>query len=180
MIRAFLAFPLPEPLAHRLSVVQYRLPLPRPVPMEDFHLTLVFLDSQPEPVLEDLHYALEALSLPAPSLRLAGLGSFGGTEPETLHALVAPEPRLLALQAKLAQAARGVGIEVRARKFVPHVTLGRFRRGEARPEELAKAMGAAEPVTSDPWVPDELVLYRSILRPEGAVYDILAAYPLVV
>ena len=178
MIRAFLAFPLPEALAHRLSVVQHRLPLPRPVPMEDLHLTLVFLDSQPEPVLEELHHSLAALSLPAPALRLDGIGSFGGAEPVSLHALIAPDPRLTALHAKLAQAARGAGIAVPARRYVPHVTLARFRRGEADAPALERALAALGPVTSDPWVPGELVLYRSVLRPGGPVYDPLAAYPL--
>ncbi len=180
MIRAFLALPLPEPVVHRLTVAQHRLPLPRPLDPESFHVTLVFLDTQPEPVLEELHYALESRTLPAPVLRLDGFGSFGGADPLSLHAVIAADPRLTALQAKLAQAARGVGIALPARRFVPHVTLGRWRKGEAQPDLLARALGAFGPLTSEPWVADELVLYRSLLRPEGAVYDPLARYPLTI
>jgi len=178
MIRAFLALPLPEPILHRLSLAQHLLPLPRPVPREALHLTLVFLDSQPEPILEELHHALASLKLKAPELRLDGLGSFGGPEPQSLHARIAGDEGLAALEAKLARAARQVGIPVKARRFVPHVTLGRFRPGEAQPAQLARAMAAVEPLTSEPWRADALVMFRSTLRPEGPLYDPLADYPL--
>ncbi|GAB4262248.1 MAG: RNA 2',3'-cyclic phosphodiesterase [Pararhodobacter sp.] len=178
MIRAFLALPLPVAIVHRLTLVQARLPLPRPTDPEGFHVTLAFLDRQPEPVLEDLHVALEGLRLPAPRLRLDGLGTFGGADPDALHARIAPDPALSALSAKVTQAARGVGIAVKARRFVPHVTLGRFRKGESNPEALARAMAAVGEVTSDPWVAPEMILYRSTLRHEGPLYDPLATYPL--
>lgn len=178
MIRAFLALPLPETIRHSLSVVQHRLRLPRPVEAASLHLTLVFLGRQPEPVLEDLHVALEALALPAPRLGLDGLGTFGGGRPEQVHVRIAADARLGTLQAKASRAAREAGIAVEARKFVPHVTLGRFRPGEMPAEALARAIEAVEPVTSGPWLADEMVLYRSTLRPEGPLYDPLAAYAL--
>ncbi|WP_417628746.1 RNA 2',3'-cyclic phosphodiesterase [Pararhodobacter aggregans] len=178
MIRAFLALPLPEPILDRLTIAQHRLPLPRPLEPETFHITLVFLDRQPEPVLEDFHHALEAMARYAPLLRLDGLGSFGGNDPDAVFARIAGDARLSALHMRTARAAREVGIEVPGRKYVPHVTLGRFRKGEAQPEALARAMQAVEPLTSNLWLAEEMVLYRSTLRPEGPVYDPLARYKL--
>ncbi|MCW1931789.1 RNA 2',3'-cyclic phosphodiesterase [Pararhodobacter zhoushanensis] len=177
MIRTFLALPVPLPVVHTLTVAQHRLPLSRPVPEENFHVTLVFLDSQPEPLLEELHYALDGLSLTAPTLRIDGLGTFGGNDPDALYARIAPDPVLTALQAKLAQTARRIGIAVKARKFVPHITLARFRKGEMLPGTLASAIGALGPLTSPPWTPPELILTRSTLRADGPVYDPLASYP---
>ena len=58
------------------------------------HLTLVFLGEHPEPVIEDVHFALEAIRLPAFCLRLAELGLFGEGRPRLLHADVVAEPRL--------------------------------------------------------------------------------------
>ncbi|HPD93562.1 MAG: RNA 2',3'-cyclic phosphodiesterase [Rhodobacter sp.] len=178
MIRAFLALPVPESILHRLTAVQHRLPLPRPLDPAGFHITLVFLDRQPESVLEDLHHAIAALALYPPLLRLDGLGTFGGDTPEALHVRIAGDARLNAIQMKTVRAARAMGIAVPARKFVPHVTLGRFRAGEAQPDTLARAMQAVEPVTSDLWLAEEMVLYRSTLRPEGPAYDALASYRL--
>ena len=178
MIRAFLALPLPEPILDRLTIAQHRLPLPRPLEPETFHITLVFLDRQPEPVLEEFHHALEAMVRHAPLLRLDGLGTFGGNDPDNLHVRIAGDARLNALQMKAAHAARELGIEVPGRKYVPHVTLGRFRKGEAQPAALARAMAQVEPLTSTLWLAEEMVLYRSTPRPEGPLYDPLARYKL--
>ncbi len=178
MIRAFLALPVPDDIRLRLSALQHRLPLPRPIPYENFHVTLTFLDRQPEPLLEELHHAIETMTLPAPRLRLDGLGSFGGNEPDAVHARLADDPALSALSAKLTRAAREAGIAVKARKFVPHITLGRLRTHEVGPETLARALGALGEVTSQPWLAETLVLYRSTLRADGPVYDPLVEYPL--
>lgn len=178
MIRAFLALPVPEDITQRLGAAQSRLRLPRPVPRENFHLTLAFLGAVPEPVLEDLHLVLEGLRLFPALLRLDGLGVFGGNEPESIHARIAGDARLLADQKKVAQAARALDIEIPARKFVPHVTLGRFRRGEAQPDSLAAAIEGVGALTSDLWLAEEMVLYRSTLRDDGPIYDALARYPL--
>lgn len=176
MIRAFLALPLPETVAMALSLAQSRLPLPRPVPVENFHITLAFLDAQPEPVLEDLHVALQGLRLPAPRLALAGFGTFGGAMPENLHALIAPDPALSALQAKVARAARQAGIALPAKRFVPHVTLG---RGPMEAAALARSLAALGQGRALEWTGTEMILYRSTLLKSGSAYDPLAHYALV-
>ena len=176
MIRAFLALPLPPDLAEALVPVQAALRLARPVPVQDFHVTLVFLGDQREDRLEDLHDALTALRLPAPLLTVDGLGSFGGDRPEGVHAAIRPDPVLERVQAKLAQAARSAGIALERRRFVPHVTLGRGRQPD--PVELAGRLERLGRVAAGPVAARQLTLYRSRLRPEGSLYDALADYPL--
>lgn len=178
MIRAFLALPLPDWLCAALGTVQERLRLPRPVPEEDLHLTVAFLGDQPEPALAELDDALARLILPAPEIRVDGLGVFGGDRPRSLHATVAPDPQLSALRTRVLSAVRAAGLEIEATRFVPHVTLARFRPGETRAATLAAALGALGPVALPPARVGELVLYRSRLRPEGALHDDLARYPL--
>lgn len=178
MIRAFLALPLPDPILHRLGMVQHVLRLTDPIPRESLHLTLAFLGEQPEPVLEELHHGLNARALPMPVLQLDGLGVFGGDAPRSLHARIAPEPRLLALQARVSQIARDAGIALERRKFIPHVTLARFARGEVSAQTLAAGFAAVGALTSAPLVPEHLVLFRSTLRRDGAVHDALAEYQL--
>lgn len=175
MIRAFLALPLPEGPARALSLVQARLPLPRPVPMEHFHVTLAFLDAQPEAVLEELHLALDGLRLPVPALALEGFGTFGGAIPDNVHALIAPDPALSALQSKVTRAARLAGIALPARRFAPHVTLG---RGPHDPAALARGLAALGPSLPQRWTAPEMILYRSTLLKSGPAYDPLASYPL--
>lgn len=178
MIRAFLALPLPDPLLHSLTVAQHRLRLDAPVPPENFHVTLAFLGDQREPVLEELHAILETRALPMPTLRLDGLGVFGGAKPRNIHAAIAPDPALTALHGKVAAAARDAGIKLEGRKYVPHVTLARFAPGTGPAPALAAAIQSVGAVTSQPHAVDTMRLYRSTLRRGGAVYDPLAEYPL--
>lgn len=178
MIRAFVGLPVPQAIADQLTIIQHQLQLHRPVPAQNFHVTLAFLGQQREDVLEELHIALEERPLPAPSLRLNGLGVFGGDKPRQIYAAIAPDPTLSALEKRVRSAARGAGITLEARKFVPHVTLGRFQLNEASADTLAAAIARIGAVHSAPWVPDCAVLYRSTLRADGADYDPLAEYPL--
>jgi len=176
MIRAFLALPLPDELADRLVPVQAALRLARPVPVQQFHVTLAFLGDTREDLLDELNLALEGRRWPAPLLALDGLGSFEGAASRGVHARIRPDPVLERLQASVAQLVRGCGIALERRRFVPHVTLGRGAPED--PADLARTMAAIGPV-SGPALPARwLTLYRSRLRPEGPLYDSLADYPL--
>jgi len=176
MIRAFLALPLPDELADRLVPVQAALLLPRPVPVQDFHVTLVFLGDTREDLLDELDLSLRGQRLPAPVLALDGLGSYGGERPQSVHARIRPDPALDRLQARLARTVRGLGVALERRRFQPHVTLGRGALPD--PATLARALARAGAVTSPPVAARQLTLYRSRLRPEGALHDALADYPL--
>ncbi len=175
MIRAFAALPLPDAIRSALVVQQFLLPLRDPLPAESLHITLAFFGEQPEPVLEDLHLALTALRVPDFALMLTGIGHFGRDHPRSVHAIVAPNPPLMAVQRKVETLARRSGIAVPAQRYVPHVTLARFRT--PAPDllpTLARAIATAR-FTAGPWQADRIVLYRSS---PGARYDALADYPL--
>lgn len=178
MIRAFAAVPLPEEVQERLGVLMQMLPLPRRLPEENLHLTLAFLGEVPEPVLEEVHYALEAVAAPRFTLSLRGVGTFGGDRPRAVYAGVVPEPALDRLQAKVATAARRAGAQVEARRFVPHVTLARLRPGQVEPARLERALLDTAGFATEAFAVDSFVLYRSHLGHERAVYEELAHYPL--
>ena len=180
MKRVFLAFELPEAVRAALAVQQFLLPLPNRVPPENVHLTLVFLGDCPMPVLETVHEAWAALVLPNLSLQIQGFGLFGGDRPRSCHACLAPNPALMALQVKVETSARRAGAEPQARRFVPHITLGRFRPPplpEALRLERAVAMGAG--FTLPPFALQEMVLYESHLGGKSTHYTPLARYPLI-
>ncbi len=178
MIRAFVALPLPEEVRSRLAVAQFLLPLPRKLPPESLHITLAFLGDQPEAVLEEVHLALSALRLPPPGLSLRGFGIFGGDRPRSFHALVVPDPGLERLHARILRACTLAGAAPEARRFVPHVTLGRFRRGLADAMRLERAVAEGVGFAAGPWQADRFVLYRSDPGAEGPRYGELASYPL--
>lgn len=177
MIRAFVALPLPEETRARLAVVQHLLPLPRRVEPENLHITLAFLGEHPPAQLEDLHDELSTLRQPGFGVAFAGLGTFGGDAPRLVHAAVAMSEPLTRLQRKVAQAARAVGITLKARRFMPHVTLARFRPEEADLARLAPAVAAGVgPLPG--FTASRFALYRSDLTRHGPQYAELTSYPL--
>jgi len=60
-MRAFLALDIPENTVAALTRLQTAIPFGRPVPEDNLHLTLAFLDDAPEAELEDLHELLTGL-----------------------------------------------------------------------------------------------------------------------
>jgi 2'-5' RNA ligase len=179
MMRLFVALPLPAALRQRLHLVQFLLPMPRRVDPEAMHLTLAFLGEVPEPLAEDAHHALAAIVHPPLVLTLDGLGLFGGAAPRSAHARVAPEAGLMRLQRKVEQALRRAGAAPEARRFAPHITLGRFPplAGEAA-VRLERAVAEGAGLGAETFAADRFALYRSSLGRERAHYEALAEYPL--
>lgn len=178
-MRAFLAIDLPDEVAVRLADLQARLRVGHVVPPENLHLTVAFLGDQTEGGLEELHFLLERLSARPFPLTFGPLACFGGGAPRSLHAEIRPAPELAALQRQVMGALHSAGIETGRRRFRPHVTLARLPRRMSADEEAALvrylATFAAAPLPD--FTARSLTLYRSTLRPDGAVHDLLAAYP---
>ena len=133
MIRAVLGIDLPAEVRGALQVQQFLLPLPRKVDPDQLHLTLVFLGDCPDDVLEAAHDGFATLRSPGLTLTLQGFGLFGGMRPHTAWAGVQPSPALTHLQARAHRRAIEAGCALPRRRFVPHVTLGRFAPPPASP-----------------------------------------------
>jgi 2'-5' RNA ligase len=173
----FVALDLPEQArsalaAWRDSLLEGRDDL-RPVRSEALHVTLVFLGWQDESAAEAIaKAAFEAAPPGVPVMRA------GAVKP-----LPPRDPRLFALdlddegsKASTVQAAVSAALDAgrwykpEKRPFWPHMTLARVKRGERRVPPLPSA--PAPP--AEPFEARELTLYRSTLRPQGALYEPLA------
>lgn len=180
MIRAFLGIALPEPVRSALAVQQFLLPLPRRVAPETFHLTLVFLGEVQMTVLEAAHEGFSSLRARPFSLALSGLGLFGGDRPRACWAGVAASEPLMALQARAERAARAAGCPVEHRRFVPHVTLGRFQPPPlAETMRLERAVAEGVGFSFGSWNVSALTLWQSHMGAKGSRYEVLAEYPLI-
>jgi 2'-5' RNA ligase len=178
MIRAFAALALPEAVRFDLMLVQQGLPVPRPVAAESLHLTLVFLGEIPERRLEDVDAAFRAVAAPGFELALAGLGLFGGARPRLAYVGVAANSGLEHLQRKVETAARGAGVALPGRRFVPHVTLARLPERFADRSRLEQAVAVRGGYAAPRFRVGDFRLFRSHLGGEGASYEELARYPL--
>lgn len=178
MMRAFLGFQIPRHIGAQLVLHSHKLPVARKQPPENYHLTLVFLGEQPFDRLEELDLALQEVRAPTPTLRLVGLGLFGGPKPHNLHAAVTPNPALADLQKRLERLARGFGMDIPRRKFTPHVTLAYLRPADFDLPELETAVARGMGFASDPFTPESLTLFRVHHGKHGNRYEPVADYPL--
>ncbi|SFG51514.1 2'-5' RNA ligase [Palleronia marisminoris] len=179
-MRAFLALTPPDALVDALSALLSALNCGRHVDDDDLHLTLAFFPEVTLAELEELNLTLEMMRPGAVPLHVTGLGTFGSSDPRSLHAAVAPDPALMYLQKKVETAARRSGIDLPHRRFVPHITLARFPN-RMPPEDHARIgrfLEARGNFRFDPVAVDEVALIQSTLGPDGARYDLLESYPI--
>jgi RNA 2',3'-cyclic 3'-phosphodiesterase len=148
----------------------------RPVRAEALHVTLVFLGWQDEAAAD----AIAQATFDARPRSAAPL-----LTPSEVRALPPRDPRLFALdldddggRAAALQGAVSDALEAgrwyrpEKRPFWPHITLARVKRGERRVPALQ-----GDPPPATPFTGGELTLYRSTLRPQGALYEPLAQAP---
>jgi 2'-5' RNA ligase len=145
----------------------------RPVPAEKLHVTLAFLGWQDESAAERIAAAaFGAADGPPPVLAPAGLRAVPPRDPRLFALDLEDEAgRGAALQDAVAGALEEARVFTRERRgFWAHLTLARVRRGERRVPGLPTE--PAPPPAAFPAA--ELTLYRSTLRPQGALYEPLA------
>ncbi len=143
---------------------------------DSIHLTLEFLGDLPPARVPDLAAMLDPIcTAQAPfRLRVGGLGCFpDARRPRVLWVgLGEPTGSLARLQGAIRKGCADLGLGVDERAFSPHLTLGRVRR-EAGPEAadfVGKVLGGLEAITAGEMAAETVHLYRSELRPTGAVY----------
>ena len=142
----------------------------RAVAAEDLHVTLCFLGALPLKAIEPVAAACDRAERgPIDGLSLGGVVWLPSRQPRVLAVeLKDPERGLGALQADLAGSLASAGLFApERRRFLPHVTAARVRRGEEpRSRELA-APRAGEFAGRD------VTLYRSHLGSGPARYEAL-------
>ena len=177
-MRAFLALDIPDDVAGALIRVQSAIAFGRPVPEQNLHLTLAFLEDAPQHALEDLHDLLSGLRAKPVEICFTGIYSMTEAERGLIFAAVARSDALQALHDRIASLCRQAGLDLPRRRFRPHVTLmraGRRPDGVAR-DRLAASLGARPDLPG--FTARAVTLYRSTLGPRGAHHDPLASYPL--
>jgi RNA 2',3'-cyclic 3'-phosphodiesterase len=178
----FVALDLPADARARLAawrdaLVEDRRDL-RPVRAEALHVTLVFLGWQDEGAAEaiaEATFAARPRGAAVPLLTPAGVRPLPPRDPRLFALDLDDEDgRAGALQDAVSRALEAGGwYRPEKRPFWPHLTLARVKRGERRVPPLA----GAPPAPRDPFVGEQLTLYRSTLRPQGALYEPLAQAP---
>jgi 2'-5' RNA ligase len=176
--RFFLAVPLAEPVRSALAAeLRERGPLPgRPVPPENWHLTLRFLGDTPEPALRRLREEVASAPLGERfSVRFGEYGAFPRASRATVLwlGLAGDTEPLDRLAQAVEQAVRSAGFPAERRPFKPHLTLSRIRA----PEDARGVLDRLPPFPRLMPV-EEVVLFRSHLGGGPPRYEAAERFPL--
>jgi len=189
VIRAFIAIELPPDVLENLAQVSTQLQdqlgerVVRWVPVENIHLTLKFLGDVSVKNLDVLQELItgEAAQHKPMEFSVGGLGAFPKIRrPRVIWVGVEAPGELLALQRSIEARTTHIGYPPDERPFSPHLTIGRVNRS-ASPEDIRRAGDAlsAMPVGFLGAVRVQAVhLFKSDLRPTGAVYSKIFTAPL--
>ena len=177
-LRTFIAFRLPENIISHIRRIQekikacgFRMGWVLP---ENIHLTLKFLGEIPKQDIDMVSQAMaETASLYSPiSFSAKGIGVFPTVKrPRVLWiGLSGDTYPLIRMQKDLEERLDAVGFPKEDRGFKAHLTLGRAK-GEIDPKKLVEVMEKFSKAESERFIADKLILFRSELRPGGAVYS---------
>ncbi|HEX6979765.1 MAG TPA: RNA 2',3'-cyclic phosphodiesterase [Alphaproteobacteria bacterium] len=177
MIRLFVGIGLPEDIRARLAGMCAGVPGARWVPPENLHLTLRFIGEVPEAEMEDIHHALSTVRTRQFDISLAGVGHFDtGDQVRTLWVRVEKSQELSALQARVESSLVRIGLEPEERRFIPHITLARLR--DTPVSRVSAFLAQNNMFRAGPIPIDSFSLFSSYRKPEGAIYQEEAEYPL--
>ena len=182
-IRSFVAIDLAAPVHAAIRGVQQQLARVKAdvrwVRVEGMHVTLKFLGGVEPLRLAQVHAALVAAlrAQPALHVRAHGVGAFPSLRRPRVLWVGLEGAGLVELAACVDTAVAPFGFEPEQRAFAPHVTLGRVNslRGWPALEEVFKGHLDDDFGASDI---DAVTIFRSQLRPGGAVYTRLWTIPL--
>jgi 2'-5' RNA ligase len=179
-MRLFIGIGLPPALNQTLAKAAHtliapeaqsrtRITLTRP---ENMHVTLNFLGQVEPSRLDEIQQALATIRAPRLHLQLNGAGAFANAG--ILYAQIKPSAPLLNLAEQVFQSMENCGFPREQRPYTPHITLARSKgRIRILPRE------ENNPTFRRSFEAQELRLYESITRPEGAHYEVRRAFPLI-
>lgn len=177
--RAFVAVVPPaavlDCIEEALAPVERLVPAARWTTRGQRHVTLQFVGNRVD--LDAVAGALGGLAVTGGEVRVRGAGAF--PDQRRGRVLWAGIPGGAALLTRLAGAVAErltpIGHEPDSRGFHPHLTLARLRT----PGDLRAAVAALDQRDLGPtWRVEEVVLFRSETRPEGARYEAVARIPI--
>lgn len=177
MIRAFIAVDLDDPVIEKVcnvvEILKPRITEIRWLRKENLHLTLKFLgniaESQVEPITAALRHPLGLFS-PC-TISAKGLGVFPDFRRPKILWVGLTGDQLVQLAAEIESALMPIGFTPENRAFTPHLTIGRWREGSRPAKNLRQEIDNLNDFEFGACAVRQIVLFQSVLKPEGASYS---------
>jgi 2'-5' RNA ligase len=177
VIRAFIAVDLDDPVIEKVcnvvEILKPRITEIRWLRKENLHLTLKFLgniaESQVEPITAALRHPLGLFS-PC-TISAKGLGVFPDFRRPKILWVGLTGDQLVQLAAEIESALMPLGFTPENRAFTPHLTIGRWREGSRPAKNLRQEIDSLNDFEFGACAVRQIVLFQSVLKPEGASYS---------
>ncbi len=146
------------------------------------HLTVKFLGGV---ATDEIHRVCETVQQavaqsPAFEFEIRGAGAFPNiARPRTFWVGAGRGKQEMAAMAKLLEKGlQKLGFPREGRRFQPHLTIGRLRRGKRASHELSELLNQHDDIEIGQMMVEEVVVFSSTLTPSGPIYESLARAPL--
>lgn len=176
MLRAFIAVEIDRAVLDRIreatDALRRKIPDIRWTPPANWHLTLKFLGAIEEKQVDLIGQALEReLSLfPRCTINAKGLGVFPDARRPRILWVGIEGKQLQGLAETVGIALAPLGFEREKRVFSPHLSIGRWREGRRKSQELGEALENSKAYDFGRSEVEEVKLFQSMLKPAGAEY----------
>lgn len=175
MHRLFVAIRPPEAVRDALLDLMEGIDAARWQEDDQLHLTLRYIGEVDRHRANDIAEALAALRFDPFPVIVCGTGTFERKgRVHTLFADVERTAPLVALRNRIERACIETGIEPEHRKYAPHITLARLNTASG---PIAPFLTGHAGLRLGPWECRSFLLYESLLRPTGSIYEPVMAYP---
>jgi len=188
VIRSFLSIEIPKAVKLELSAVQNKLKKIKGIRWvlpDNIHLTLKFFGDINQEQVDDIKNIISSvcLNIRPMTLKIGGFGGFPDMDkPRILWAGLDGEiKRLCKFQTLIDKTLQKMDLSMDKKMdkkiFLPHLTIGRIKEPK-KCDILKKEITDINILTTTKWRVDNVVLFKSQLMQNGAIYTHLWDFPL--
>jgi 2'-5' RNA ligase len=176
VIRAFIAIDIDpqvrENISHAIGQLRSQVLGVRWIAPANFHLTLKFLGDIEQAQIETIGAVLKERLRPFPrfTINAKGLGVFPDLRRPRIMWIGLAGNELATLAAQVESALLPLGFAPEKRNFTPHLTVGRWRQTDRPSKTLGQELESLKDYQFGASNVDEVILFQSVLKPEGAIY----------